>query len=388
MPTRHSKRAILRHLRGVSPAGTQIALGFDRRIAHVEKKPHRVGDRILPGFIDLQVNGAYGIDVMSASAADLLRLSNRLAHEGVTGWLPTVITSPLDTIERCDAVIGEAMRAQEELDKEARDPGRPLGGANILGMHLEGPFISPLRLGAHPRLNLLPQGEPLERVLRLKTLRLVTLAPEVEGALGAIPRFTARGVAVSLGHSDATCQQAADAVNAGARMFTHVFNAMRPLHHRDPGIAAAALLPSAAYAGVIPDGVHVDRAMVRLLLHSRTQRATILTPDRVALAGAENRLMGLFGGAVGGVCAERGAAYSANGTLAGGIINMLEAVRLTREIAGMSWSGVAATAAANPAAVLRLRDRAALRLRARADLIVLDRDLGLKAVFLAGREFE
>lgn len=388
MPTRHSKRAILRHIRGVSPAGTPIALAFDRRIAHVEKKAHRIADRILPGFIDLQVNGAYGIDVMSANADDLIRLSNHLAHEGVTGWLPTVITSPLDTIERCDGVIREAMAAQVELARESRDSGGPLGGANILGMHLEGPFISPLRLGAHPRLNLLPQGESLERVLRLKTLRLVTLAPEVEGALGAIPGFAARRVAVSLGHSDATFRQAADAVNAGARMFTHVFNAMRPLHHRDPGIAAAALLPSAAYAAVIPDGVHVDPAMVRLLLHSRTQRATLLTSDRVAVAGAENKLMGLFGGAVAGVRAERGAAYSANGTLAGGTMSMLEGVRLMREIAGISWSGVAATAGANPAAVLRLRDRAALRPRTRADLLLLDSNMKLKAVFLEGRELE
>jgi len=355
----------------------------------VEQKPHRLGDRILPGFIDLQVNGAHGIDVMSAGAGDLLRLSNRLAHEGVTGWLPTVITSPLETIERCDVVIAEAMAAQRELDKEARDSGRPLAGANILGMHLEGPFISSVRLGAHPPLNLLPEGEPLERVLQLETLRLITLAPELEGALEAIPKFTARGVSVSLGHSDATCQEAAAAVDAGARMFTHVFNAMRPLHHRDPGIAAAALLPSTAYAAVIPDGVHVDPLMVRLLLHSRTQRGMILTPDRVALAGTRNQSLALFGGILDAARADRGgAAYSANGTLAGGIVSMLEGVRLMRETTGMTWSGVAATAAANPAAVLRLRDRAALRLRAQADLLLLDSDMKLKAVFAAGREFE
>lgn len=363
-------------------------MGFDRQITYLGQKSHRVRDRILPGFIDLQVNGAYGIDVMSAGAADLLRLSNRLAHEGVTAWLPTVITSPLETIERCDAVIAEAMTAQQELDREACDSGRPLGGATILGMHLEGPFISPLRLGAHPRLNLLPQGEPLERVLRLKTLRLITLAPELEGALSATPRFSARGVAVSLGHSDATCQQAAAAVGAGARMFTHVFNAMRPLHHRDPGIAAAALLPSPAYVAVIPDGVHVDSAMVCLLLHSRTQRATILTPDRVALAGAGNKRMGLFGGVIEGARADRGAAYSANGTLAGGIISMLEGVRLMREFTGISWSGVASIAAANPAAVLRLRGRAALRPRAPADLLLFDSSMRLKAVFASGREVE
>jgi len=179
-------------------------VSFNRRILEIEKR-RRWEDRydyIFPGFIDLQVNGAYGIDVMSASVEELLELSHCLAHEGTTGWLPTVITSPLDQIERCDAIIAEAMAAQAE--QERRAGSRTLVGASILGMHLEGPFISPKRLGVHPALNLLPQGEALEWVLQLKSLKLITLAPELEGALDAIRMLTERGIAVSIGHTDAT----------------------------------------------------------------------------------------------------------------------------------------------------------------------------------------
>jgi N-acetylglucosamine-6-phosphate deacetylase len=362
-------------------------LDFDARICGVSSNNHRVGDRIMPGFIDLQVNGANGIDVMSATAADLLRLSQLLANEGTTGWLPAVITSSLDRIKRIDAVVGEAMAAQKEMEQDGEGRGGSLPGATILGMHLEGPFISPERLGAHPPLNLLPLADNLERVLQLKNLRLITLAPELDGAIDAISKFTRRGVAVSLGHSDASAERATAAIAAGARMFTHVFNAMRPLHHRDPGIVASALLPSSAYAAVIPDGVHVDPAMLRLLLHSRTERGVILTSDRVAPAGARGHSQDLFGEIVDGVRLDRGAIRSIKGMLAGSNITILEGVRLMRDVAGLDWRGAAATTAANPAAVLALRDRATLRLRARADLLLLDSRMNLKAVFLGGRNY-
>jgi N-acetylglucosamine-6-phosphate deacetylase len=359
-------------------------LDFNSRICSVSRKNHRVGDHIMPGFIDLQINGAHGIDVMSATAADLLRLSQHLAIEGTTGWLPTVITSSLDRIERVDAVISEAIAAQQEMGQDERGGGS-LPGATILGMHLEGPFISPERLGAHPHLNLLPLAGDLERVFRLKSLRLITLAPELDGAIDTIPKFTAQGVAVSLGHSDASAEQAAAGIAAGARMFTHVFNAMRPMRHRDPGIVASALLPSPAYAAVIPDGVHVDPVMLRLLLHARGERGVILTSDRVA--PDDNGHTQDLSGELTGARLDRGAIRSLDGTLAGSNITMLEGVRLMRNVAGLEWRGAAATTAANPAAVLALRDRAALRLRTRADLLLLDSQMNLKTVFIGGRNY-
>src|SRR5258708_38031590 len=154
-------------------------------------------------------------------------------------------------------------------------------------MHLEGPFISSARLGAHPAHNLEPRGEALGRVGALPALRMITLAPELDGALEAVAQLGVRGVAVSLGHTDATLEQAQAAVSAGARMFTHTFNAMAPLDHRNPPAAAAAMLPSRAWAAVIADGVHVHPALLRLLHLGRGPGRIWLTADLVAIGAAD-----------------------------------------------------------------------------------------------------
>jgi N-acetylglucosamine-6-phosphate deacetylase len=360
------------------------AVRFNRRILDIEKRPRRDGkhDYIFPGFIDLQVNGAYGIDVMSASVDELRELSHCLAHEGTTGWLPTVITSPLDQIERCDAIIAEAMAAQ--ADQERRAGSRTLVGASILGMHLEGPFISPRRLGLHPPLNLLPQGEALEWVLQLKSLKLITLAPELEGALDAIRMLTKRGIAVSIGHTDATYAQAAAGVEAGARMFTHVFNAMRPFHHREPGAIGAALTLPGVFPAFIADSVHVHPAALRIA----RRWGMFLTTDRVALAGAGGASMPLFGGLVTQSRIDNGAARLPDGTLAGSLITMRDSARTMIKHGLMNdWSIRRRTSEA-PAEVLRLRDRGRIKSRARADLILVDHRLNMKAVFVGGRELD
>ncbi|HEY6394535.1 MAG TPA: amidohydrolase family protein, partial [Candidatus Binataceae bacterium] len=222
-------------------------IAFAETITGVEASSTAGDDFILPGFIDLQVNGSHGIDAMTASADSLVSLSQHLAREGTTAWLPTAVTAPLLQIERVHSAIDDAMRAKTVM----------LNAAAILGMHLEGPFISPLRLGAHPPLTLEPSGDAFERVLALRALRLLTLAPELPGAIEAITRLAARGVVVSIGHANATLEEAQAGLDAGARMFTHLFNAMRPLNHRDPGVIAAALDSREAYPAVIPDGVHV-----------------------------------------------------------------------------------------------------------------------------------
>jgi N-acetylglucosamine-6-phosphate deacetylase len=360
------------------------AVSFNRRILEIEKRPrlHGKHDYIFPGFIDLQVNGAYGIDVMSASVEELLELSHCLAHEGTTGWLPTVITSPLDQIERCDAIIAEAMAAQ--ADQERRAGSRTLVGASILGMHLEGPFISPRHLGVHPPLNLLPQGEALEWVLQLKSLKLLTLAPELEGALDAIRMLTAHGVAVSIGHTDATYEQAAAGVQAGARMFTHVFNAMRPFHHREPGAVGAALTLPGVFPALIADGVHVHPAALGIA----RRWGAFLTTDRVALAGTKGVSMPLFGGLVKEARIDDGAARLPDSTLAGSIITMLESVRTMIKHGLMNdWSIRRRTSEA-PAEVLGLKDRGRIKSRARADLILVDPGLNIRAVFVGGRELD
>jgi N-acetylglucosamine-6-phosphate deacetylase len=368
---------------------------FDHRIVSFEPRPIRGAQRyraddppaeyLVPGFIDLQINGAFGIDVMSASPADLLEISRRLPAEGTTSWLPTVISAPLDQIERIDRVIAKAMTLQREARRRVSARASPMAEAAILGMHLEGPFISPKRLGTHPPLNLAPTGKPLERVLRLSTLKLITLAPELDCALDAIEAIVRRRVAVSIGHTDATYEQAMAGVKAGARMFTHVFNAMAPLHHREPGAAGAALVDAGATAALIPDAVHVHPTMLRLAWRARGAAGTIFTSDRISLAGSNAASAPLFGGSA-NASIVGGAARLADGTLAGSVITMLDAVRTMRRCADIDAMGIMSAGSHNAARLLKLRERGSLLPRSRADLLLLNSRLDLKTVFIGGRE--
>ncbi|MGH7915900.1 MAG: N-acetylglucosamine-6-phosphate deacetylase, partial [Candidatus Binataceae bacterium] len=369
--------------------GTLVAgrVLFTDRIIAVEPLNAAPTDYVLPGFIDLQVNGACGLDVMSAKVEELLAISHMLAHEGTTGWLPTAITAPWDQLERVDAVVTEAMASQEHGAERKGGAGRGTRGATILGAHLEGPFISPSRLGVHPRANQSLDDAALDRMLALESVRLTTLAPELDGALAAIRRLNADGVAVSMGHSEATLEQAGAGIEAGARMFTHLFNAMRPLHHRAPGIIAAALAPSPAYAALIPDGVHVHPQLLRLVWQLRGAEGIVLTTDRVALAGADEPAPPMFGGGRSAQIRD-GAARLTDGTLVGSVITMLEGVRLMVERVGVSVGEAALMASTNPARLLGRKALGRLAQGATADLIVLDRELKLKAVFVWGREID
>jgi N-acetylglucosamine-6-phosphate deacetylase len=359
---------------------------FDRKIIRVAKRRTAFRDYLLPGFIDLHINGAYGIDVMAASTDDLLRLSHCLAHEGTTAWLPTVITSPLDTIERCDGVIAEAMAAQREMERATNRGSHQPVGAMILGMHLEGPFISSKRLGAHPPLNLSPQGDALDRIVALESLKLITLAPELDGALDAIPRFVARGVTVSIGHTDADYESAVAGLKAGATMFTHLFNAMPPFHHRAPGSIGAAAADDYPRPSVmlIPDGIHVHPATLRLCrgLH------TVFVTDRVTAGDSEEAVATMFGQLRQGVHREGPVIRLADGTLAGSTISMLDATRIMARELGGGMMGAEIVTSRHPAHALRLRDRGRIAPRARADLILLDKQLNLKAVVIGGREID
>jgi len=360
--------------------GTIIAgrISFDRTIDSIDASGSASSDYILPGLIDLQVNGSHGFDVMSASPDAILEISAKLLREGVTGWLPTAVTSPLEQIERVHRAVAEAMERQKQTGDMPDAPAR------IFGMHLEGPFISPLRLGAHRNLNLDPSGEALESITALDNLRLITLAPELPGALEAIRRLAAHGVVVSLGHTNATLEEADAGIAAGARMFTHLFNAMRPLGHRDPGVIAAALTSAYATPALIPDGIHVHKEILRLVFRARGAAGMILTTDKVAFAGTAGDSTLILGRE--GARIDRGVARLPDGTIAGSIISMLEGVRLMVREVGAGVGEAALMAATNPAAILGILDRGRLGPGAIADIIVLGPELQLKAVFLAGRE--
>jgi N-acetylglucosamine-6-phosphate deacetylase len=347
-----------------TPDGSMLRghLNFSDRITSLDPDSAAGNDYILPGFIDLQVNGSHGIDVMTATPDALLTVAGHLAREGTTAWLPTAVTAPFEKLSRVHNSIKAAIE----------NPNRDTDHAAILGMHLEGPFISPLRLGAHPPLNLDPKGDPFETVLSMDALRLITLAPELPGAIDAIKRLTARNVIVSIGHTNATLDEANAGIAAGARMFTHLFNAMRPLNHRDPGVIAAALAPSPAFAAIIPDGIHVHPSILNLAYRARSRDGILLVTDKVAARAPAT--------------IRDGAARLADGTLAGSIISMLDGVRLIVEKAGVSIADAAVMAATNPAILLGLSDSGRLQVAARADFIVLSPELELKSVFIGGNE--
>jgi N-acetylglucosamine-6-phosphate deacetylase len=349
---------------------------FTDRITALEPSSNGGNDYILPGFVDLQVNGSHGIDVMNASPDEIATLSRHLAREGATAWMPTAVTAPIEKIAQVHESIANACENSRQSSANS---------AAILGMHLEGPFISPLRLGAHPTLNLEPRGDAFERVLAMRALRLITLAPELPGGIEAIQRLAARDVVVSIGHTNATLDEANAGIAAGARMFTHLFNAMRPLNHRDPGVIAAALAPSPAFAAIISDAIHVHPAMLRLAVAARGKDGIILVTDKVALAqttGIEKNV-GRARAAI-----RDGAARLADGTLAGSIISMLEGVRVMIEKAGVGIGDAAVMAATNPAKLVGANDRGRIDVGARADLIVLSPALELKSVHIGGREIK
>lgn len=371
-------RGLIARLDGSTLPG---AVSFGQRIAAVETTTSAgAGDYILPGFIDLQVNGAGSIDVMGASAGALLDLSAQLARGGTTSWLPTAITSPMEQIVAVAAAVAEA--STEAQTRIASTGLRAAARATILGMHLEGPFLSASRLGAHPPFNLVPRGEPLETIASLNALRMVTLAPELEGGLAAVAQLSERGLAVSIGHTDASLEQAQAAIAAGARMFTHTFNAMAPLHHRHPGAAGAAMLPSSALAAVIADGIHVHPEMLRLLLRTRGAGGVCLTSDSVA-AGGDAAAPALAGAAI-----RDGAARMPDGRLVGSAISMLDAMKMMIGRVGTSVGEAALMAATNPARVLQLGDRGKIEIGARADFLLLGPALELKAVFINGCELD
>lgn len=368
----------MNRLRGAiaRPDGSLVRgeIAFNEKITSIDSASSPGDDYILPGFIDLQVNGSHGIDVMTATAEALHALGAHLAREGTVAWLPTAVTAPWDRIARAhDAIAGAIENASRVADS-----------ATILGMHLEGPFISPRRLGAHPPLNLEPRGDALESALKMRALKLITLAPELPGAPDAIARLSARGVVVSIGHTDATLEEANAGIAAGARMFTHLYNAMRPLNHRDPGVIAAALAPSPAYAAVIPDSVHVHPEMIRLAYRARGRDGMLVVTDKVVLAGTQESPGAEVGRAHASI--RDGAVRLGDGTLAGSIISMLDGLRLLVQRTGISIGDAAVMAATNPATVIGAHDRGRVQVGARADLIVLDRKLELKSVFIGGRE--
>ena len=323
---------------------------------------------VVPGFIDLQVNGAFGID-LAGEPARVGELAARLPATGVTGFLPTLISATADRIEDWAARIAAAADG-------------PAGGARVLGLHLEGPFLSPERPGAHEVAVIrAADAACFERLLALPALRLVTIAPERADALARIARLSARGVAVSLGHTAADLDQMRGGIDAGARLVTHLFNAMTGFTHRAPGALGAALIDPRVVLGLIADGVHAHPAAVELAVRAAGPDRIALVTDAMAAAGMGPGRARLAGREVE---VDAVSARLADGTLAGSILTLDQAVRNMA-----AWSRLGAEAALRmatevPARALELDAGGRIEVGAPADLVLLDDQLAVEATYVGG----
>jgi N-acetylglucosamine-6-phosphate deacetylase len=343
---------------------TIVAIDLDENAAD--------GPYIAPGFIDVHVHGWGGHDAMGDAGA-LEGMARALLRRGVTSFLPTAVTAPLATLHAF------AQRARDWIQ------AAPADGAEALGFNLEGPFLSPEHRGAHdPALLRAPADvAPADLDPLLDGLRLMTIAPELPGALDLIQRLRRRGVAVSMGHSAASLEQARAGYVAGAVSTTHLFNAMSGFDHHAPGLAAAALADDAVYVELVADGQHVDPALWPIVARVKPRDRLILVSDAIPLAGRGDGRTTIGGLAV-EVAAGR-ATLAGTSTLAGSVIALDTAVR-NLALAGIPLPAAVAAATRNPLAMLRIFDRGRIAIGQRADLVEVDDDLRLRRVLRAGRE--
>jgi N-acetylglucosamine-6-phosphate deacetylase len=319
----------------------------------------------VPGFIDLQVNGFAGVDLMRANSDGYRRAGEALLETGVTSYLPTFISAP-----------------EEDLLAALGNVPSDAPGARILGVHLEGPFLSKHRLGIHPpAARRDPDTALLERLIGAGPVRMMTLAPELPGADELIDRLLLAGVAVSCGHTDATAPEAVRAFDRGARAVTHLFNAMRPFRHRDPGLAGAALAREDVIVQIILDGVHLAEETARVVWQSAPGRVALVT-DAVAAAGMGDGFYFLGGSEIE---VRNGVARSLDDILAGSSLTMIEAVRNLHGL-GIPLSQAVAAATAVPARVLGAPDLGRLDVGLPADLVVLDDNLEIERVCVGGED--
>jgi N-acetylglucosamine-6-phosphate deacetylase len=329
---------------------------------------------LAPGFVDLQVNGYYGEELMAARRDGWAEVVRRLPETGTTAFLPTFITAPLDR-------LGAAFRAAA-----AFQPDLPTG-ARVLGIHLEGPFIAVSRRGAHNAAWIVdPTPAAIDQLLLASggLLRLVTLAPERPGALAAVAQLSAAGVLVSVGHSDATAAQVGQAADHGARMVTHLFDAQRPLHHREPGVVGQALTDPRLTSGLIADLHHVSAAACQIAFAAAPGRIAIVT-DAAACAGMPPGRY-LLGGEPIELPPGAGAPpVRGDGTLAGSALRMDVGVA-NMVAAGVDLATAIAAATRVPADLIGCPGLGRIAPGAAGDLVWLGPDLVARATWIGGHQ--
>jgi N-acetylglucosamine-6-phosphate deacetylase len=377
--TAHTSFVVGRLVLDVRVAEGRIAIE-DGLIAAVELEASPAGRAsspdgpfIAPGFVDIHVHGGGGHDAMAGRAA-LDGMARHLLRHGVTAFLPTAVSAPLPGLVR----FAEEVRAWL--------PGAPWDGAEPLGFDLEGPFLAPARRGAHDPTALRVPAEVRREDLEplLEGLRLMTIAPELLGAVELIGWLRERGVATSMGHSGATLEQALAGYAAGANSTTHLFNAMSGVDHHAPGLAVAALDDDSAYVELIADGEHVDRSLWPIIVRTKPADRLMLVSDAISMAG-----MGDGRAAIGGLAVDvvgGRVTLAGTSTLAGSVMTLDEAVR-NLVASGVPLSAAVGAASRNPLAMLGIPDRGRIAVGQRADLVELDPELRVRRVMRAGTWF-
>lgn len=354
----------------VSVRGGSIA--SIRRTRTVSGKVYDVGGMyVSPGFIDLHVHGGCGRDFINASAADLHLIQECHSRYGTTGMLATIRT---DSEKQMAAAIAAATAAM----------GRRGTGAAVLGVHLEGPFLSQAKRGAQSARHIRkPDPALLRDLLSSGSVRILTLAPEEDGAIALVDDAASLGIICAIGHSSATYQQAADAIEWGVSYAVHAFNAMRGLGHREPGAAGAVLDRRGVTAEIIADGYHLHPAMVRIILMAKGIDGIVLVTDCMEALGSEEDAFRVAGREV---RVRGGAPRFSSGVLCGSVLTMNRAVKNLMEFTGIGLTEAVRPATITPARLLKMeKKKGSLRVGKDADIAVFDDDLNVGLVVSGGK---
>jgi N-acetylglucosamine-6-phosphate deacetylase len=332
------------------------------------------GRLVCPGFIDIQVNGGGGALLTEEPSVEAIeRITRAHARFGTTSLLPTIVTAPEPRLKECLLAVRRAI-------------ARPITGARVLGAHLEGPFINPKKRGAHDeRFIRAPDVELFRRLLQVAdgALNVITLAPELPGSEELIGLARRSGVIASIGHTDATYDEATRGIDAGATLATHVFNAMRPLAQRDPGVIAALLESDRVTTGLIADGIHVHPAVLSLVARAKGPERTVLVTDAMPPVGAS----GEDGFALEGrrIEVRDGACYTKEGVLAGSALSMNRAIEQMSLAAGCSLVDAIRMATEAPAEVLGMKGKIGVLAKgARADAVICSERLEIWKTIVSG----
>lgn len=344
------------------------------------------GAIVVPGFIDMHIHGSAGFDTMDATPSALARMTEFVSPHGVTGFLPTVMSTPIEQMLAATHAAAQAAQADINPYGEHGEYDRPRRGAQVLGINVEGPFLNPEFKGAQPEAGIVgPDLAILRRILEAGGghVRVMTIAPEMPGAIEIVKALASQGVLASIGHSGACYDDITGAIEAGLRLVTHTYNGMRGLHHREPGVVGAALVRGELACEVIADGIHVHPAAVKLVAQIKGSNGTVLMTDAMRATGLPDGNYELGGQHV---IVTGGAARLETGVLAGSTLTMDAAVRNMVKFAGIPLHEAISMASSTPARLIGLADRKGrIEPEMDADIVLLDAEtLQVRATLVMG----